>query len=141
MANDEPASPPLPEKHVAATPGPRATRLRDLYAQALEHTLGKLAWDNFAACYPTIGSRAEGVLRQVQAQMVGKLGEKCEKEFDSIVASRQVVSKLNELEALIADAQQRRSAATDETDPIPYVFTLSLRSSVILNDDDTAELS
>ena len=78
MAEDEPASPPLPEKHVAATPGPRATRLRDLYAQALEHTLGKLAWDNFAACYPTVAGRAEGVLRQVQGQMVGKLGEKCE---------------------------------------------------------------
>lgn len=59
-------------------PGPRAARLQDLYAQSLRRTLGKLAWDNFAACYPTVGRRAEGVLRQVQAQMVDKLGEKCE---------------------------------------------------------------
>jgi kinetochore protein NNF1 len=59
-------------------PGPRATRLRALYGQALQHTLGKLAWENFAACYPTISSRSEGVLRQVQGQMVGKLGEKCQ---------------------------------------------------------------
>lgn len=114
------ASPPLPEKHVAATPGPRATRLRAVYAQALDHTLGKLGWDNFAACYPTVSSRADGVLRQVQGQMVAKLGEKCEKEFDNIMASRQVVPKLNELEGLIADASQRRKAAGG-VDPEPYV--------------------
>lgn len=62
--------------------------------------------------------KAEGVLRQVQGQMVGKLGEKCEKEFDNIMAARSVVPKLNELEGLIADASQRRSAST--TEPTPY---------------------
>lgn len=59
-------------------PGPRASRLQELYAQSLKRTLGKLKWDNFAACYPTVASRAEPVLKQVQAQMVEKLGEKCE---------------------------------------------------------------
>uniref|UniRef100_A0A8H7NAW6 Uncharacterized protein n=1 Tax=Bionectria ochroleuca TaxID=29856 RepID=A0A8H7NAW6_BIOOC len=101
-------------------PGPRATRLRALYGQALQHTLGKLAWENFAACYPTISSRSEGVLRQVQGQMVGKLGEKCQKEFDNIIVSRQVVPKLNELESLIADASKRRAESDDSVpDPTP----------------------
>lgn len=59
-------------------PGPRATRLKALYSQALTHTLSKLAWNNFATCYPTISSRSESVLKQVQAQMVAKLSEKCE---------------------------------------------------------------
>lgn len=36
------------------------------------------------------------------------------------MVSRQVVPKLNELEALIADASKRRSS-TDTPDPIPYV--------------------
>lgn len=62
-------------------PGPRASRLQELYAQSLKRTLGKLKWDNFAACYPTVASRAEPVLKQVQAQMVEKLGEKCEVRF------------------------------------------------------------
>lgn len=76
---DEAASPPLPGRRTAATAGPRATRLRETYAHALRRTLAKLAtWEHFAGCYPTVAARAEGVLRQVQAQMVEKLGDKCE---------------------------------------------------------------
>jgi kinetochore protein NNF1 len=71
--------PPPPPPHIL--PGPRAARLQELYAQSLRRTLAKLKWENFAACYPTVASRAEPVLRQVQAQMVEKLGEKCEVRF------------------------------------------------------------
>ncbi|RBQ65588.1 hypothetical protein FVER14953_05398 [Fusarium verticillioides] len=77
---DPPASPPLPQRHTAVTPGPRAARLQELYARSLKKTLGKIGWDNVAGCYPTVAKRAEGVLRQVQGQMVDKLGEKCEKD-------------------------------------------------------------
>ncbi|KAM4057063.1 nnf1 domain-containing protein [Hirsutella rhossiliensis] len=119
-----PASPPLPARHTAAAPGPRAARLRETYAHALRRTLAKLAsWEHFAGCYPTVAARAEGVLRQVQAQMVDKLGDKCEKEFDNILDARGVVPKLNELEALIADAAERRdatsSSSTDAAEPTP----------------------
>ncbi|RFU75183.1 hypothetical protein TARUN_7083 [Trichoderma arundinaceum] len=100
--------------------GPRAARLQELYAQSLRRTLGKLKWDNFAACYPTVAKRAEPVLKQVQAQMIEKLGEKCEKEFESILITRQVVPKLNDLEALIADATHRRiSSQPDAPKPTP----------------------
>ncbi|KAH0528520.1 hypothetical protein TsFJ059_003374 [Trichoderma semiorbis] len=100
--------------------GPRASRLQELYAQSLKRTLGKLKWDNFAACYPTVASRAEPVLKQVQAQMVEKLGEKCEKEFESILVTRQVVPKLNDLETLISEATHRRiSAPPDAPKPTP----------------------
>lgn len=74
----EPASPPLPQRHTAVTPGPRASRFREVYAQSLKRTLGKAGWENFKGCYPTVAGSAEGVLRQVQGQMVEKLGEKCE---------------------------------------------------------------
>jgi kinetochore protein NNF1 len=121
-------SPPMPQKHVAVTPGPRAARLRDLHAQALHHTLAKLGWDNFAACFPTVARRNEPVLRQVQAQMVAKLADKVQKEFDNIMAARLVVPKLNDLEALVADAAQRRRAAAaaqgEQGDPTPYVAPL-----------------
>lgn len=78
---DPPASPPLPKPHTAITPGPRAARLQELYAQCLQRTLSKLGWENVAGCYPTVAGRAEGVLRQVQGQMVEKLGGKCEVSF------------------------------------------------------------
>ena len=75
---DPPASPPLPQRHTAVSPGPRAARLQELYARSLKKTLGKIGWENVAGCYPTVAKRAEGVLKQVQGQMVDKLGEKCE---------------------------------------------------------------
>ncbi len=71
-----PASPPLPSKHTAATPGPRATRLQEVFASSLKHTLDKISWANFAACYPTIATHAPGTLQAVQQQMVRLLGEK-----------------------------------------------------------------
>jgi kinetochore protein NNF1 len=72
------ASPPPQATAAPVVPGPRATRFQELYAQSLRRTLGKLKWDNFAACYPTVAKKAEPVLKQVQAQMAEKLGEKCE---------------------------------------------------------------
>lgn len=110
------------------TPGPRATRLKDLYAQALGHTLSKLAYENMAACYPTIATRNRSVLEQIRAQMARKLDEKCRAEFENILASRAVVPKLNELEVLVAEAseeQQERARRRgddgneEEEDPIP----------------------
>lgn len=72
-----PASPPLPARHTAATPGPRAARLQELYASSLAHALARVSWDNFAACYPTVAARAPETLRHVQRQMVDRLGELC----------------------------------------------------------------
>ncbi|KAF4511384.1 hypothetical protein G6O67_003188 [Ophiocordyceps sinensis] len=112
---DAPAPPPRP--------GPRAARLRETYAHALRRTLAKLAaWEHFAGCYPTVADRAEGVLRQVQAQMVDKMGDKCEKEFDNILAARAVVPRLNELEALVADAAERRDSSHGAEPTPPHLL-------------------
>jgi kinetochore protein NNF1 len=76
---DAPTSAPQPPPPAPpVVPGPRATRFQELYAQSLKRTLAKLKWDNFAACYPTVASKAEPVLKQVQTQMAEKLAEKCE---------------------------------------------------------------
>ncbi|CEI38734.1 hypothetical protein FVEN_g4719 [Fusarium venenatum] len=119
---EPPASPPLPQRHTAVSPGPRAARLQELYARSLKKTLGKASWQNVAGCYPTIAKRAEGVLRQVQGQMVDKLGEKCEKEFENIMVSRQVIPKLNDLESLISDASRRRAESTTEPSTPPHML-------------------
>ncbi|KAH6661374.1 Nnf1-domain-containing protein [Truncatella angustata] len=109
-----PASPPLPTKHTPVAPGPRAARFQKTLESALSHTLGKISWENFASCYPTIAAQAPGTLKAVQKQMVDRLGALCRKEFDSILLNRGVVAKLNELESLIGQAEQRR----DEAGPV-----------------------
>ena len=64
--------------HVAAAaPGPRASRFQDVLDRSLAHTLAKIGWDNFAACYPTIAAQAPSPLRAVQKQMVDRLGALC----------------------------------------------------------------
>ncbi|KAH8176451.1 nnf1 domain-containing protein [Sarocladium implicatum] len=117
-----PASPPLPQRHTAVTPGPRASRFRELYAQSLRRTLGKAGWENFSSCYPTVAKNAEGVLKQVQGQMMDKLGEKCEREFESIMTQRQVVLKLNELESLISEAADRRKSSNGAEPTPPHLL-------------------
>jgi hypothetical protein len=72
-----PDSPPLPSKHTATTPGPRAARLQELFASTMTHTLNKVSWENFASCYPTIAANAPGTLKAVQRQMVERLRELC----------------------------------------------------------------
>ncbi|KAK3333092.1 Nnf1-domain-containing protein [Cercophora scortea] len=120
---DPPESPPLPSKHTAATPGPRAVRFHDVFSSTLKHTLDKINRANFAACYPTIAARAPGTLEFVQRQMVERLGAQCNKEFDSILENRNVVAKLNELESLVSDAARRKadigSGPDAATTPVP----------------------
>ncbi|KAF4979467.1 hypothetical protein FZEAL_4326 [Fusarium zealandicum] len=118
-SQEAPASPPLPQRHTAVTPGPRAARLQELYARSLKKTLGKMGFDNIAGCYPTVAKRAPKMLGEVQTQMVNKMREKCEKEFENILVARQVVPKLNDLESLIGEASHRRAESTATTDPTP----------------------
>ncbi|KAK8058964.1 hypothetical protein PG994_009412 [Apiospora phragmitis] len=106
-----PASPPLPTRHTPQAPGPRAARFQKVLDDSLKHTLGKVTWDNFASCYPTIAERAPATLKAAQRQMVDRLTMLCKKEFDSILTSRNVVNKLNELEGLVSEAELRRDEA------------------------------
>ncbi|KAI1082198.1 Nnf1-domain-containing protein [Whalleya microplaca] len=116
-----PASPPLPARHTPLTPGPRASRFQDVLNSSLSHTLGKISYDNFAACFPTIAVQAPNMLKAVQKQMVDRLGALCKKEFDSILQARNVVAKLNELESLVSEAERRRveASAAGREAPVP----------------------
>ncbi|KAK1826266.1 Nnf1-domain-containing protein [Podospora conica] len=116
----DPESPPLPPKPVPAVvvPGPRAARLQQLFASTLQHTLDKVVrGGNFGACFPTVAARAPGTLEFVQRQMMDRLKGLCEKEFDNILHSRDVIPKLNELETLLLDAQARKESTADGDEP------------------------
>ncbi|KAK5627539.1 hypothetical protein RRF57_003254 [Xylaria bambusicola] len=121
QAAPSPESPPLPARHTALTPGPRASRFQTTLDSALSHTLAKISWDNFAACYPHIAAHAPATLRAVQSQMVDRLRALCKKEFDSIQQSRNVVAKLNELESLVSEAERRRREAGEDDGVDPPV--------------------
>ncbi|KAK4218112.1 Nnf1-domain-containing protein [Rhypophila decipiens] len=119
--SEEPDSPLLPNKHIAVTPGPRASRLQEAFAGSLRKTLEKINLKNFAACYPTVAQGAPGTLEFVQRTMVTRLGEQCNREFDSVLQKRNAVAKLNELESLVSDAARRKAEleASGVKTPIP----------------------
>lgn len=83
-----------------------------MFDRTLTHTLAKISPDNFAACYPTIAARAPHVLRQVQRGMVDRLAQLSQQEFTHILERYAVVARLNELEALVADASLRTKKTT-----------------------------
>ncbi|KAH8909494.1 hypothetical protein BR93DRAFT_393556 [Coniochaeta sp. PMI_546] len=116
---DAPPSPPLPQKPVPAAPGPRASRLQEVFADRLKHTLAKLSYPNIAACYPTIAAQHPPTLRSIQSQMVSIMESRAVRHFEAILEERDVVRKLNELEDLVAQAGQRRAEGDIDGRPAP----------------------
>lgn len=126
---DATASPPRapPNRNTPTAPGPRAQRFEQMFNLALTHTLAKISPDNFSSCYPTIAAQAPHILKQVQKAMVDRLAHLCHQEFAAVLARYQVVAKLNELETLVADAEQRRRQQRDPW--LPPTTTLSSTST------------
>jgi kinetochore protein NNF1 len=113
---------PAPESEV---PGPRASRLIQVFDQALARTLRANSYANFASCFPTPARHVPASLENVWRQLNAKLEESAKAEFEEIVAERQAVQHLNELDRLVGDARARRETEGDGQAPgDAYVFLL-----------------
>lgn len=108
-------APPTP-----AAPGPRASALQKLYADAVNHIIKTCSYSNFASCFPTPATQVPGSVKLLHEQFTDKLGESMRKEFDSILEERNVVLSLNELDRLIEDAKRRKpNTSAQEGRPVP----------------------
>ncbi|CCU80149.1 spindle pole protein Nnf1 [Blumeria hordei DH14] len=101
------------------TPGPRAKAFVTLYYSALQSTLRSVPYESFEACFPLIAAQAPTALRAMWQGMRDGLESFASREFEMILQERAVVRRLNELEAIITDARQRRDLATDSEKPTP----------------------
>jgi hypothetical protein len=72
-----------------------------------------------------VGEREREESKEDSTEWINNIGagflicREFQKEFDSIQQARDVVAKLNELEALVADADRRRKEAGGGEPPIP----------------------
>lgn len=98
-------SPPDPESQI---PGPRASRLIQVFDQALARTLRANSYNNFAGCFPTPARHVPASLESVWRQLNAKLEESAKAEFEEIIAEREAVRHLNELDRLVAEARARK---------------------------------
>lgn len=108
------APPPGPESQ---TPGPRASRLIQVFDQALARTLRANSYANFASCFPTPARHVPASLESVWRQLNAKLEESAKSEFEEIITERRAIEHLNELDRLVGDARTRRDSEGDERRP------------------------
>ncbi|KAI9737079.1 MAG: hypothetical protein M1834_000669 [Cirrosporium novae-zelandiae] len=113
-SRNSPSPSPPPPPPVAVTPGPRATALLRVFDNALSHTLRKNSYSNFAACFPTPARNMPDVLETVWRQMNHVLEERAKVEWEEVLAQREVVARLNELDRLVGEAQNRKAQGGGE---------------------------
>ncbi|RAO69312.1 uncharacterized protein BHQ10_005324 [Talaromyces amestolkiae] len=119
----QPASPsPPPPAPVQLTPGPRASRLQDIYTKALRATLKANSYENFASCFPTPARHVPASLESVHRQLNAKLEEGATAEFNEIIKEREVIKGLNELDRLVGEARRRKSQEESESDVPPHML-------------------
>ena len=106
-------SPPLPAAN-PQTPGPRVSRLHQVFDQALARTLRANSYANFASCFPTPARHVPASLESVWRQLNAKLEESAKAEFEEIIAERDAVNHLNELDRLVGEARSRKETAGEE---------------------------
>ena len=104
---------------IPTAPGPRATALEKLYADAITHVLKTCNYANFSACFPTPAREVPGSLKLLHEQFTEKLGEGMRREFESILEDRHVLGGLNELDGLIDEARRRRGKGGGEGGRVP----------------------
>ncbi|OJJ44874.1 hypothetical protein ASPZODRAFT_17790 [Penicilliopsis zonata CBS 506.65] len=103
-----PSPSPPPRPPVALTPGPRAARLQQVFDQALKRTLRANSFANFSSCFPTPATYVPASLESVWRQLNAKLEESASAEFQDIIAERDAVRQLNELDRLVGEARLRK---------------------------------
>lgn len=122
---------PVPPPPVAAAPGPRATALQRLYADAITHVLKTCSYDNFATCFPTPAKEVPDSLKHLHEQFTDRLGASMRMNFEQILAERNVVTSLNELDRLVEEAKKRKAKAQEEAQgqavptPTPWVACIT----------------
>lgn len=111
------ASPsPPPPAPISQSPGPRASRLNQVFDQALARTLRANSYANFASCFPTPARHVPASLEGVWRQLNAKLEANAKAEFEEIVAERDAVPHLNELDRLVGDARARKEQDGENAD-------------------------
>lgn len=124
------ASPsPPPPAPIPQTPGLRASRLNQIFDQALARTLRANSYQNFASCFPTPARHVPASLEGVWRQLNAKLEANAKAEFEDIVEERDAVPHLNELDRLVGDAKARKEQAAEhagEQENIVYVDYIAI---------------
>ncbi|KND01459.1 uncharacterized protein SPPG_03261 [Spizellomyces punctatus DAOM BR117] len=90
--------------------GPRMRKLREVFEAALNTCLNGCSYAKMAQAFPRLARDNPDALRSAREQLVAFIRESIREEFEDINMDKNVVAKLNELDRIIALAQQRQKA-------------------------------
>ena len=107
-SNPAPTAPTDNPAQPSQSPGLRASRLHQVFDQALARTLRANSYANFSGCFPTPARHVPASLESVWRQLNAKLEESAKAEFEEILEERDAVDHLNELDRLVAEAKVRK---------------------------------
>lgn len=112
---------PPPQAPVAAAPGPRASKLQQVFTGAMSSSLKANSYANFSACFPTPAKYCPSALEGVWKQLNTRLEEECVRDFDKILSERSVIEGLNQWDTLVDEARRRKNRAVEGEEPSrPY---------------------
>ncbi|PWY79565.1 Nnf1-domain-containing protein [Aspergillus heteromorphus CBS 117.55] len=114
---------PAPPAPVPQTPGPRASKLQEIFDKALLRTLRANSYANFSGCFPTPAKYVPASLESVWRQLNAKLEESAKAEFEDILTERDAVTQLNELDRLVGEARYRRDHGEGEETVAPHTLS------------------
>lgn len=104
---------PPPKLPVSNEPGPRAQALDNIFNTALTHTISTCSYAHFASCFPTPARYNKALVESIWRQVQNMIESRSRREFEEIMAERDVVKGLNELDQLIKDAKLRMQSGQD----------------------------
>ena len=117
-----PRSPsPVTTAPVSQAPGQRAQKLVDVFNRALDHTISTCSYAHFATCFPTADKYNKPLLESVWRQVTNMIETRSRREFDDIFTEKAVITRLNELDRVIAEAEERRKHGSE---PAPQAWVL-----------------
>ncbi|KAL8778922.1 MAG: hypothetical protein Q9203_001605 [Teloschistes exilis] len=108
---------PPPQPPIAQTPGIRAAKFQNLFADALSKTIRTCSYSKFSSCFPTPSKYAPQTLTSIWQQITTKVEASAKKEFEEILIERDVVAGLNELERLVGEAKSRKERGVEIREP------------------------
>lgn len=115
----------------------RYLRLNQVFNKALGQSIAKLeSWEKVSSCFPQYARTREGALNLVNCQQQVKefWMELSKREFEEILAERNVKQKLDELDDLISEAKQHlRSSKKQEGQPSRNIDELSSEELIQCN--------
>ncbi|OZJ06940.1 hypothetical protein BZG36_00110 [Bifiguratus adelaidae] len=110
--------------------GPRAKKLRQILAKSVDMTLQNVSYDKLAQCFPQLHRDAPESLKAAHEQVNLFLMSTIEEEFETIIRTRELMGRLNELDRLIEEAKAG-SARNGAYNPDKVTPEASVRSQMV----------